>query len=189
MSRAWICDILPDMGTPRRMNGFQKERKMDYGIFAQMAEGTWKIEEGETRKDFMKRTFLAVCSGEETGGQRIINDMMAATLEDCDPDAGTLALSFRVEDWMRNPMGTMHGGLLTTCVDLTIGTLTRFLRGGGHVSTVTLNMNFQRPVPYGETVVIEARMDKNGGRVAFLGANGFLKEGHKPCCRATGIFM
>ena len=43
-----------------------------------------------------------------------IGDMLHFELLDCDPEAGDYWLTCRTEDWMRNPAGTLHGGLGAT---------------------------------------------------------------------------
>ena len=46
-----------------------------------------------------------------------IGDMLHFELLDCDPEAGDYLLSCRTETWMRNPAGTLHGGLGATVLD------------------------------------------------------------------------
>ena len=50
-----------------------------------------------------------------------IGDMLHFELLDCDPEAGDYFLSCRTETWMRNPAGTLHGGLGATVLDQAMG--------------------------------------------------------------------
>ena len=50
-----------------------------------------------------------------------IGDMLHFELLDCDPEAGDYWLTCRTEDWMRNPAGTLHGGLGATVLDQAMG--------------------------------------------------------------------
>ena len=50
-----------------------------------------------------------------------VGDMLHFELLGCDPEAGDYFLSCRTEAWMRNPAGTLHGGLCATVLDQAMG--------------------------------------------------------------------
>ena len=106
----------------------------------------------------------------------------------CSAEEQTLELRFPLNEWMLNPMGTMHGGIIATTVDLTMGSLTRFYRHTGTISTVTLGLSYMRPVRARGSVTVQARMEKLGRSVAFLNARVFDADG-RLCVTATASFM
>ena len=161
---------------------------MDYTVFARMRSGDWLRLDGESDQDFMQRTFRAVCVSESRGSAPIINDMLQPEYVACDVESGGLTLSFTSRDWMCNPQGTTHGGLLATCADMTMGILARFTRGGEVVSTADLHVNYLRPVSRSESFEIHAHVEKQGRRLIFMRAEGILLASRQTCLTAMGIF-
>lgn len=114
--------------------------------------------------------------------------MLEPEFVSCSAEEQTLELRFPLNEWMLNPMGTMHGGIIATTVDLTMGSLTRFYRHTGTISTVTLGLSYMRPVRARGSVTVQARMEKLGRSVAFLNARVFDADG-RLCVTATASFM
>ncbi len=82
--------------------------------------------------------------------------MLHFELLECDPEAGDYFLSFRTETWMRNPAGTLHGGLGATVLDQAMGLIPYCLKtGAGIAPTVQLSVNYHRPLNPGAEVVIK----------------------------------
>lgn len=79
-----------------------------------------------------------------------------------------------VRDFLRNPQGSLHGGIVATLLDMTMGHLLKHLVGVG----VTLDMTIQylRPVKSGE-VRCEARLNKRGRTINCLEARMFDADG------------
>ena len=162
---------------------------MNYGIFARMSAGEWPRMDRESDQAYMERALTQVCAASAPGEGAIINDLLMPAFVECDARDASLALAFKVEGWMCNPSGRLHGGILTTCVDMTMGVLTRFLRGGKAVATVDLHVNFLRPVPKGSTFVIRAHVNKLGNRIVFLSGTGTVLPAMDECCAASGVFI
>ena len=62
-------------------------------------------------------------------------------------DEGRIVFSMRAEEWMANPMGVVHGGLIATLLDtvLTLAVLVK-LPQDRICTTIGLNVQFVRPV-------------------------------------------
>ena len=113
--------------------------------------------------------------------------MLHAAFCGCDAAKRTLALRFTVEDWMQNDKMTLHGGILATALDTTMGVLVRFCKGGERTSTVSLNTNFLRPLPVGAAFIVEAAVEKMGRRIQFVSAHVTADE--EVCATATATFI
>ena len=137
---------------------------MNYTTFEQMETSPLVRQKEEPAQDYMERIFRVACGPAEDGQDRPV----------------------RVND-MLEP-GTMHGGIIATTVDLTMGSLTRFYRHTGTISTVTLGLSYMRPVRARGSVTVQARMEKLGRSVAFLSARVFDADG-RLCVTATASFM
>ena len=48
---------------------------------------------------------------------RSINARMNPTVLECDEQTHTLLIAFPTAEWMSNPMGIIHGGILSTAAD------------------------------------------------------------------------
>ena len=103
-----------------------------------------------------------------------IGDMLHFELLDCDPEAGDYWLTCRTEDWMRNPAGTLHGGLGATVLDQAMGLIPYCLKTEtGAAPAVQLSLNYH-PSP------------DSGDGGAGKGACGFGdQESDNPVSRST----
>ena len=166
---------------------------MNYAAFEEMADGTLARRDGEDEQSYMERVLREVtrndgfCGPDTPCSIYRINDMLAPELAACSAADKSLTLSVSVREWMLNPVGTLHGGIMSTMLDMSMGMLTRYLRQTGKVSTVSLAVNFLRPVQPGEKVFLHAEVQKLGRRVAFLQAQ-ILADG-KTAAAASATFM
>ena len=118
-----------------------------------------------------------------------IHDMLAPELEECNPEEKTLTLKFQVKNWMLNPMHILHGGIMTTCCDMTMGLLTEYLLQSQNCVTVNLNMNFLRSAEMGSNILVTAKAEKKGRRVQFLSAQVFDEKSKQILADSTAVFM
>ena len=116
---------------------------MNYAAFERMQTGALSRLENEPEQDYMTRVFREICRcdgfcGPDTPcSEHRINDMLAPTLIACSAEEQTLELSFHVRGWMCNPKGTLHGGMMATMMDMTMGMHTRYCPKTNTLSTVT----------------------------------------------------
>ena len=74
-----------------------------------------------------------------------------------------MLLGFRTEDWMVNPMGNVHGGILASMVDTAAGMLSKALIASWDGSpTVHLSINYLRPVALNRDLLLRASCQKAG---------------------------
>lgn len=84
--------------------------------------------------------------------------------------------------------GLAHGGVLTTALDETLGSLNWMM----HVISVTgrLETDFLRPVPVDTTLCLEARVTAVSGRKIYCSATGRIGGPDGPVAvRADGLFI
>ena len=74
-----------------------------------------------------------------------------------------MLVGFRTEDWMVNPMGNVHGGILASMVDTAAGMLSKALIASWDGSpTVHLSINYLRPVALNRDLLLRASCQKAG---------------------------
>ena len=88
-----------------------------------------------------------------------------------------ILLAYDTTEWMRNPMGHVHGGILAAMADTAEGILSKALIDALDGSpTVHLSMNYLRPVGVNRTLHVRAVCNKRGAFLNYLRCAGFYPE-------------
>ncbi|HMN79477.1 MAG TPA: PaaI family thioesterase [Burkholderiaceae bacterium] len=84
---------------------------------------------------------------------------------------GRIRLSYLPGPRFIQGAGVVQGGIVATMIDfaLAFAVMTR-LDGGAGAATVSLTVNFVKPVAGGRLLICDARLDRLGGRMAFASA-------------------
>ncbi|WP_417515433.1 PaaI family thioesterase [Minwuia sp.] len=99
---------------------------------------------------------------------------------------GEASLGFRVEEKHLNPVGTCHGGMLATLVDVQIGFGAAVLMGRRiFLPTINLNCDFLAPPQLGQWVHGRTELVRATPRMAFC--NAWLYCEDEIVLRANGI--
>ena len=159
---------------------------MNYKVFDALNAGTLCRAEDETEQAFMERVYRMLC--EEEGAACGLIGLMKPLFLSCSAENRSLTLDFAAEDWMLNSKQTLHGGMLASMLDNTMGLAARFVCKTNRLSTVSLAVNYLRPVLPGEHVTVTAQVDKAGRRMIFLSGCVYAEDGKK-AATATGAFM
>ena len=118
-----------------------------------------------------------------------INGMMKCSAGRCSFEDQTLEFEFPIVSWQTNRVGKLHGGIICTAFDLTIATLARFYAGENFAPTVSLNVNYVRPVNEGDTLVVTAKATAVGKRLTQLTGEAHSKETGKLAATATSVYI
>ncbi len=114
--------------------------------------------------------YCDICAKDQSGQ---VNALCKPVLVDYDAEKKTVCLSYHVQDWMRNPSGVMHGGMVSTVFDLTMGLLSCYF-SGKLTPTTDMQVTFLRPIPVGETLMIEAYCNLSGKTLCSVTARSWL---------------
>ena len=107
--------------------------------------------------------------------QGIPNPSADLTLIDCDGPTGSLTLSYRTKPWMANGLGVVHGGVIANLVDTCMG-VTCTAQSGVITPTITLTINYARPVPLEAEVLVRVRTIRCGATSGQMYAEVFLPD-------------
>jgi uncharacterized protein (TIGR00369 family) len=90
-----------------------------------------------------------------------------------------------------NPLGTVHGGVLSTLLDSALGCAVHTtLPAGASYTTLELKVNFLRPAfPGGETLRAEGRVVHRGATIALADAQIVGAESGKLVAHATSTLL
>lgn len=101
---------------------------------------------------------------------------------------GKVILEGRVDQRHHNPMGTVHGGILTAYTDSAMGiAFSTLLVRGESMTTVEVKTNFIRPL-VSETITVRARVTYKGKTVGLV-ESGVRDEEFRLVAKSTGTFL
>lgn len=121
------------------------------------------------------------------GAADCINRRIIYELESCSHEESQLTLRFKTEDWMMNPGGVLHGGLICTIMDITMG-ITSLTMSGHYGSTVNMSVSFLSPAPNNDELLVAARSNRVGRTFGQLVAEAVSCKSGELCATATGMF-
>lgn len=117
-----------------------------------------------------------------------LNARLDARLEDCSEADRTLTLRFPLQDWQVNGLGTLHGGMLNTMMDLAMSMVVYCFSRRSIPPTVSMTANYLRPVPMdGGYVLIRTHLTSLGRRNATAYCEAVTPAG-KLACTAVGTY-
>ncbi len=91
------------------------------------------------------------------------------TLLDCDGPSGSLTLGYATKPWMANVWGVVHGGVTAALVDSCMG-ITCGIQCGLITPTISMTINYARPVPLNASIVVRTRTVRCGATAGHIEA-------------------
>ena len=138
----------------------------------------------------MEDVFRRFCNNWPEAQVGRISERCRPRFVSCSFENRSLRLSYTVQDWMRNYADVMHGGVVSTVFDLTMGLLSCFCTGGLLTPTTSIQVTFLRPIPAGETLLVEAVCDIAGRTLCSATAKAWLESAPgKPTATASATFF
>ena len=117
-----------------------------------------------------------------------LNARLDAALEDCDDATQTLTLRYPLQPWQVNGLGTLHGGMINTMMDLTMSMAVYCFSRQTIPPTISMTTNYLRPVPMEDSVLIRARLTSLGKRNATAYCEAIVPATGKVACTAIGTY-
>jgi uncharacterized protein (TIGR00369 family) len=100
-------------------------------------------------------------------------------------ETGKCIVSFEAVPPLSNPQGTLHGGILATAMDISMGHLLHHVEGAG--ATLEMKVQFLAAVTAG-TVRCEGSFLRRGRRLSFLQSHAYRADGEL-AAHATATWM
>ena len=135
----------------------------------------------KTLKKFAE--YLTVTDGKET-----FNIKIPPKFVRCNYEENTMVYVYEMQPWMANPMGTIHGGIIATIMDTTMGSMTYYMAGESFTPTVTMKVDY---VYYGtpdRPVYVGCKCTRCGKAMAYVTAKCWQDDEDKPIATADGVF-
>ncbi len=117
-----------------------------------------------------------------------LNGRLRPELVGCVPEVQELTLRFPLQDWQVNGLGTLHGGIISTLMDLTMSMAVYCYSRQSIPPTITMTTNYLRPVPMDEGVFIRARVTSIGRKNATAYCETIIPASGKTAATALGTY-
>ncbi len=101
-------------------------------------------------------------------------------------DDGTVQTTLVAEDHFQSYPGMVHGGVLATALDETMGRAAFVRDPNRFLITLKIEIKFRKPAPLGEPLHIVARIEKDRGRRITVSGAVHLPDG-SIAAEATGL--
>jgi len=116
------------------------------------------------------------------------NGMMRPKLAACSETDRSITLEFPVQEWQLNSENVMHGGIIATAFDIALGVFAHYLNHNLLTVTVSISINYLKPVPAADSLLVTAKATSLGKRIITLSAEGRLKSSGQLTNTAIGTF-
>lgn len=117
-----------------------------------------------------------------------LNGRLNAALDSCDEASQEIVLRFPLQPWQVNGLGTLHGGMTSTMMDLTMSMAVFCFSRKSIPPTVSMTTNYLRPVPMDDSVLIRARVTSIGRRNATAYCEAVIPASGKVASTAVGTY-
>lgn len=117
-----------------------------------------------------------------------LNGRLKAELESCDDAAQELVLRFPLQPWQVNGLGTLHGGMTNTMMDLAMSIAVYCFSRQSIPPTISMTTNYLRPVPMEGSVLIRTKITSLGKRNATAYCEAIIPTSGKVACTAIGTY-
>ncbi|MBQ6386495.1 MAG: PaaI family thioesterase [Lachnospiraceae bacterium] len=117
------------------------------------------------------------------------NEHLDPEFRSCSVEEKTLRLLYHMKPWMLNTGGSMHGGIIASLSDMSMGLLARYFKGSSECVTVHLGVEYLHGIAPESDVIVECKAEKVGKRVIFLTSKVYVAESGKLAAIATAEFM
>ena len=110
-------------------------------------------------------------------------------LVDEDGPAGSLLFSCHTDESMSNPLGIVHGGVTAALVDTCMGVTCAAQCEQMITPTVTMTVNYARPVPLDADILVRVRTVRVGNTSGQMQAEVFLAGApEETLATASGVY-
>ncbi len=117
-----------------------------------------------------------------------LNGRLNAEYESYNDETKEIVLKFPLNKWQVNGLGTLHGGMIYTMMDLAMSMVVFCYSRETIPPTVSMTVNYLRPVPMDEYVIIKARLTSLGKRNATAYCEAIIPQSMKTASTAIGTY-
>ncbi len=123
-----------------------------------------------------------------TKANNTFNGRMKPEFHSCSETDREVILSFDVQDWEINGIGTLHGGVSAAMADFTMSLIAHYFAQEAIPPTISQSINFMKPVPQDSKAHVYAKITSMSRRVASVYSEVRIAETGKLACTSIGTY-
>ncbi len=141
-------------------------------------------------KEFMLssiKNVLKVVRKNTTG----LNYFLNPQLNSIDEKNREIILEFELKDWYMNTVGNLHGGMMASICDVSMGVLAQHIcynTGGLFSPTTSLNMTYLNVIKREDNIKVKVKLMSEGKSLLNLRAEIYVNDNEKPATLANGTY-
>lgn len=141
-----------------------------------------------TEKEKIQAAFQEFIADNNTRLKDSVNGMMKAEYVDGNPQTSSVTLRFPVLPWEGNRTGLLHGGIIASMLDHVCNlTVSYYL--GHWAPTLSMNLDYIRPAPIGETLLATASIISQGRKIIRISGRLTEEKSGKLIAICTATFF
>lgn len=105
-----------------------------------------------------------------------LNNMFEGKFISADDEKKVFVVEYKIQRWMENPRGELHGGALATLFDTVAGKGSISVAESPNMATLDLYINYLSRADGTDTIVMKARIVRAGRRFIRLTVDAFSKD-------------
>lgn len=119
-----------------------------------------------------------------------LNGRMQPVFHSCNEEQKEITIEYPLLDWEVNGIHTLHGGMESAMLDLTMTMVVYAFSRTGVPPTISMTTNYLRPVPMGNggSVLVKARLTSCGRRNGTACSEMIIPESGKIAMTAIGTY-
>lgn len=160
-----------------------KEKRKD--IVYSMKENLEPVGTQEAWQHWLEEAINHALNGRENR----LNQMLAPRYETCDFENQTITLVYSLYDWEMNPRGELHGGIIASMFDVSLGITARCACQCPQIATTDISVSYLRRVEADDTIRIVTKVQKSGKLMVRITAEAYSDKTGKVVATAQGSFM
>ncbi|MCQ2548243.1 MAG: PaaI family thioesterase [Clostridia bacterium] len=119
----------------------------------------------------------------------MMNGMLGGKLVDCDYEEKSATIEYETQHWENNRAGYVHGGIIASILDLTMGDLSITYSDEVWTPTVNLQVSYVRPIKMGDAILCKAYVVSDGKRLNQMRSEAYSRDTGKLLATATGVYF
>ncbi len=135
-------------------------------------------------EDWLRKELHFIC----TEMADTLNGRLKAELDSCCDADQEIVLKFPLQKWQVNGLGTLHGGMANTMMDLAMSMVVYCFSQQNIPPTISMTTNYLRPIPMEDSVLVRAKLTSLGRRNATAYCEAIIPNSGKVACTAIGTY-
>lgn len=118
-----------------------------------------------------------------------INGLMKSQIEVYSFEEQFMTFRFPMMPWQVNRAGFLQGGLVAVAFDMVVSAVARFFTETHYIPTVSLDINYLKPVNIGDDLLVTAKVISLGKRISHYTLEGKSAKTGKIVATGSAIYL